>query len=150
MKRFSPFAYDQPIDASQGLIFRLNMLWQRSDFPASEGNFEKWNFILDRIFCNLMYKNNLDILKDNEGRIIDVKFSDEDQQTFQHLNSKVWEAQEEMRNVKTKKELHKANAKLYQALMMKDIGLRKFMHNTLKLYLRESSNNPSKSLFGGG
>jgi len=136
------------LDTSLGLIFRLNNLWQKTDAPASSGDFDRWNFILDRIFCNLLFKNELDVTKEN-GKIIKVGLCEDDQQLFDHLNKKVIETQQKIKNSRNNLEYQKAKVELYQALMMKDVGLRKFMHNSLKLYLKEVDNNPSRAMWGG-
>ena len=51
---------------------------------------------------------------------------------------------------KKKDSLKLSNGKLshYHAIMNYDIWLRKFMHNELSLYMKESSDNPSGALFG--
>jgi len=46
-------------DAGWGLIYRLNNLWGQVDPKATSGNFEGWNFVLDRIYCNLLYEDNM-------------------------------------------------------------------------------------------
>jgi intergrase/recombinase len=150
MKMAYKFNHDPnaPVDASLGLIFRLNGLWQRMDESAYNGDFVKWNAMLDRIFCNLLYKNSLDIVQDEKtGKIVDVKLDEEDQRTFDYLNNKYLSALETYRKARTKESLHNAKEELYAALMMKDVGLRKFMFK-LKLYLKESDRNPARSMFG--
>jgi len=137
------------LDTSLGLIYRLNILWTRVDTPAASGNFDRWNFLLDRIFCNLMYRNDFEIIKDDEGKITNVNLNEEDQELYDHLNKKVWESNEKLSKAKTPKEKHLAKLDIYNSLMMKDMGLRKFMHNTLKLYLKEVDSNPSKAMWGG-
>jgi hypothetical protein len=135
------------LDASLGLIFRLNALWQRTDAPATSGEFDKWNFILDRIFCNLLYKEDLVSEKDEEGNLTNVTLGEEDKKIYKILNRKVVMAKKLLKQAKTLDEKHDARSKLYHALMLKDIGLRKFMHK-LKLYMRESDSNPSRAMWG--
>ena len=63
-------SYQPNIDAGIGLIYRLNALWNQVDYAALNGDFERWNFVLDRIYCNLLYRNNLEIVytTDDKGR----------------------------------------------------------------------------------
>lgn len=136
------------LDASLGLIFRLNGLWQKVDIPASNGDNDRWNFLLDRIFCNLLYKNELNVRRNKEGKI-EVQLCEDDKEVYEYLNKKVIEAREQIRNAKTKEEFNEAKSNLYQALIMKDVGLRKFMHIRLKLYLKEFDRNPARAMWGG-
>jgi len=53
-KNFSP-----NIDAGWGLIYRLNSLWGQVDPKAVSGDYDGWNFVLDRIYCNLLYSNDM-------------------------------------------------------------------------------------------
>jgi hypothetical protein len=145
--RFDPNQRGQELDASLGLIYRLNLLWQRVDIPAASGQYDRWNFLLDRIFCNLMYKNAFDISYDTLGKVTNVKFNKEDEEVYQHLNKKAIEATTQMNKAKSLNEKHLAKINLYNALMLKDIGLRKFMFK-LRLYLRQSDNNPSRAMWG--
>ena len=50
-------------DAGWGLIYRLNNLWAQVDPKATGGDFEGWNFVLDRIYCNLLYEDNMIITR---------------------------------------------------------------------------------------
>ena len=57
----------QKYDATLGLIFRLNGLWAEVDIPAKTGDYEQWNNVLDRIYANLLYREDMVVEKDNEG-----------------------------------------------------------------------------------
>ncbi len=46
-------------DAGWGLIYRLNNLWGQVDPKATKGDYDGWNFVLDRIYCNLLYANDM-------------------------------------------------------------------------------------------
>ncbi len=46
-------------DAGWGLIYRLNNLWGQVDPKATKGDYDDWNFVLDRIYCNLLYANEM-------------------------------------------------------------------------------------------
>lgn len=140
-----------PIDASFGLIYRLNQLWQRVDVPAMNGDFDKWNFTLDRIFCNLLYKEDFEQVRDTEGNLIEVKLSGNDQEIWNYLNKKFLLARKKLKLAIKNRDLNAiqlAKSELYNALMFKDIGLRKFMFQ-LKLYMKASDSNPSKAMWGG-
>ena len=50
-------------DAGWGLIYRLNNLWAQVDPKATGGDYEGWNFVLDRIYCNLLYEDNMIITR---------------------------------------------------------------------------------------
>ncbi len=57
-------------DAGWGLIYRLNNLWGQVDPKATQGKVDEWNFVLDRIYCNLLYANDMivkRIYQCNEG-----------------------------------------------------------------------------------
>lgn len=136
------------LDAGLGLIYRLNLLWGKVDEAACSGSFDKWNILLDRILCNLLYKEDFEIVKDENQRVINVKLSENDQEIFDYLNFKVDIAFSNLKKIKNKSEYHEAKIKLYHALQMKDIGLRKFMFG-LKLYLKQSSDNPANAMWGG-
>lgn len=139
---------DRTLDTGWGLIMRLNYLWSRADQVSIAGDLESLNFVLDRIFCNLLYREPLEVNKDSEGNIIDVQLSEKDKQIWQQLNKRVNDARQSLRIAKQVKEYQKARADLYQALMMKDIGLRKFMFE-LKIYLKEADRNPARAMWGG-
>lgn len=141
--------FDGPLDAGLGLIYRLNRLWGDVDIYAARGDFEGWNARLDRVFCNLLYREDLVIEKsDDNGEIVSVELSDEDEEIYNYLNKKYKAALKEYRAAKTKEGIRKAKEKIFEALFLKDIGLRKFMRE-LKLYLKETTGNPSKAMWGG-
>jgi len=138
---------DGTIDTSWGLIYRLNKLWGDIDYYAARGDFENWNSRLDRVFCNLLFKEDLVLEKTENGEIVSVELSEDDQEVFDYLNKEYKSANEEYKNAKTKQEMIKAKEKVYHALMLKDIGLRKLMRE-LKLYLKEADPNPARSMWG--
>ena len=56
--------FDSPDkDAGWGLIYRLNNLWAQVDPKATGGDYDGWNFVLDRIYCNLLYEDNMIITR---------------------------------------------------------------------------------------
>jgi hypothetical protein len=147
---------DGTMDTTLGLIFRLNRRWDDCDKYSLAGDYQKWNLILDSIWRNLLYRDEIETTKETDAngkeRIIEIKLSEDDVKLWKKLNIPVIRAQDSIadaRRRKHKKEYDDALKKLYQALQMKDVGLRKFQHK-LKLYVKERSQNVSKSLFGGG
>jgi len=148
VKSFTP-----GIDASLGLIFRLNILWQTVDRKAMAGDMEGWSFTLDRIYCNLLYRGNMEIEYEDEEKknIKNISLSEEDSKMFNKFKDII-------RRIKTKrmsalknhqrKLYNSANQELYEALMMKDIWLRKLMQ-LQKLYLKEVEFNASRAILGG-
>lgn len=151
--------YEPGNDASLGLIYRLNNLWASADQKALSGNKDDWNFVLERIFCNLMYHPTYPSEENEKGEIVSIDLEDEDYRIFEMFKAKIKKIKSDMRDAlklyKTdnKKEgsqrFNKANQEFYDTLMEKDIWLRKLMMK-LKLYLRQAdSSNPSKSMWGG-
>jgi len=143
-------------DAGWGLIYRLNDLWRKVERCAPAGKYDEWNFSLDRIWCNLLYRNDVIITKDAKQEIIvSIELSEEDIDEKNFLDKKIFEARMVMergkKNQETnadKKNFTKAKMDYYNALMLKDVWLKKFM-NKLGLYLKEVTKDPSKAIYGG-
>lgn len=139
-------------DSTLGLIFRLNGLWAEVDGPAKKGNYNGWNNVLDRIYCNLTYRDTLKIEKEGD-KIISMKLSDKDSKEYEFLNSQILKYKKLSKLVKgkTKKGIDKkqvAKNLWYKSLILKDIWLRKYM-NELKLYIKETKKTPGSVMFGG-
>jgi hypothetical protein len=127
---------------------RLNKLWYEVDDSASAGDFAKWNIKLDCVFRNLLYKEYLDLEVDENGKVKSCKLSKQDQNIYNYLNSAVRIASAKFNTPhKTKKDYMQAKEDLYNALSLKDIGLRKFMFQ-LKLYLKQGDGNPANAMWG--
>ncbi len=142
--------YTPEVDTSYGLIYRLNYLWARADGEALTGNLTQWELILDRIFSNLLYRYEAEVKK--IGKKVSVKFTDKSFSAWKRLKEVITEAKIKKANaVRQKRGSEFMQGKLlhYQSVMNYDIWLRKFMHNELKLYMKEVSDNPSGALFGG-
>ena len=140
-------------DSTLGLIFRLNALWAEVDIPAKSGDYDSWNNVLDRIYVNLLYRNELNITKDGEGNITEVKLSEDDEKIYKYLSSEIAKYKKMYLRVrgKTKKGFDKkkiVRGRWYKAVMLKDIWLRKHM-NELKLYIKETKRTPGSVMFGG-
>jgi 23S rRNA maturation mini-RNase III len=151
--RYNNMNIDGTMDTTLGLIMRLNFLWTDAQTNAIQGNYVKWNFVLDAIWRNLLYRDELETekIKDKEGnviKIISVKLSDDDQKLWDKLNLNVISSMKDTKNAKSSKQCRDAMKDYYKALQMKDVGLRKFQHK-LHLYVKEKSKNPSNAMWGG-
>jgi len=174
-------------DAGWGLIYRLNNLWAQVDPKATGGDYEGWNFVLDRIYCNLLYDKEMIIKKvykceyghifssfkkrkecpkcrKSKGikseikviRINSIELSEEDKIVYEFLTDKIETAiNGKIKAMKSEKKIYEGKSienykkEYYQALMMKDIWIRKFMQE-LKLYLKVVERDPSSAMMGGG
>lgn len=136
-------------DASLGLVFRLNLLWSKTDYAALGGRYDEWNNTLDRIYCNLLYRE--DIVTDVEeetGKITKVTLSPKDTKVYRYLSLQVAKARKSYKQSHFRVGKGKAKSRWYHAVQKKDIWLRKFMQK-LKLYLKETEKRPGSVLFGG-
>ena len=153
-KKFaSTTKYAPTSDAGLGLVYRLNRLWATADYKSLAGDFDGWNFVLDRIYCNLSYREKLELQEQKEtGKIINFKMQDQNVEIYNIFKNRIRKAKIDFYNAMKKKngnELAEAREEHYQALMDKDMWLRKFM-TELGLYLKEHEYNPATALFGGG
>jgi len=142
-------------DTGWGVIYRLNGLFTEVETLAPSGKYDDWNIKLDRIWSNLVYRNPLE-WEEEGGEIIGVKFSDEDFAKKDFLDTQILKVKSEVsaarrkmspEDIKQSSEYIRAKRKLYQALMLKEIWLKKYMHE-LGLYLKEISHNPAGSMWG--
>jgi hypothetical protein len=149
-------SYQPDINAGIGLIYRLNSLWNRADFAALEGDMEKWNFVLDRIYVNLLYRNNLELeyTLSSEGKPIQINkigLLKEDvmiYEKFRNLIRQIKQKKLEAIKKKNRQDYNSQCEELYHILMLKDIWLRKFMQER-NLYLKEIEFNPANAMWGG-
>ena len=151
-----------PIDASYGLIYRLNYLWLQADFAALAGDFDKWGFILDRIYSNLLYRDKMEIVYANlKGEVVEypsdndhiteIKLTREDGLVYEKFRKMISEIKNKKLvalRTRNKKEYHRLVDEHYRVLMLKDIWLRKFMQDR-GLYLKEIDFDPTKAMWGG-
>ena len=143
-------------NAGWGLIFRLNDLWKEVEGHAPKGAYDMWNFKLDRIWCNLLYRNDVDIERDKKtSKILGMQLCKDDLEEKEFLDNQISKYKKEMKSLKdaegkiTNKPKHnQAMRNYYNTLMLKDVWLRKFM-NELDLYLQEIEFDPSKAIYGG-
>lgn len=141
-------------DATLGLIFRLNNLWAQVDVPASNGDYTKWNSILDRIYCNLLYKEDMVIVKDEKtGEIQKIELSSNDSEEYTFLSKRIFLWKTRYSSAGGKKNRKGVPLKTiawnnwYHSVQLKDIWLRKLMMK-LGLYLKEVEHSPGTALFG--
>lgn len=139
------------LDASLGLIYRLNILWRNVDMYTSNGKYDEWNNELDCIFKNLLFEKELELVRDDNGEIKEVKVNEDDHKIYSILSKKVfgWKMAW-IRELKTNKKSSKLpiiRSRWYEALMLKDIWLRKLMFRE-KLYLNRKKSAPGTALFG--
>ncbi len=139
-------------DATLGLIFRLNALWAEADIHAKNGSYDAWNNILDRIYCNLLYRENLVIVKDENKNIISMDLSINDKQEYDFLTSQISKYKIMYASAKgfykkgiTNKRM--AKSMWFKKLKLKDIWVRKLMSN-LNLYIKETTKTPGSAMFG--
>ena len=115
------------------------------------GNIDHWNYVLDSIYDNLSYSTDVDIKKDEAGKIIDVRFTSDNEKIYNFYNVKIAEAKLAKQNAikaRDKKAYIDAKNSLYFTIRNKDKWLRTFMHK-LGLYLKEYDNNLGAAMFGG-
>ena len=143
---------EEQIDASIGLVVRLNYLWSEADRKALLGEFDSWNFVLDRIYCNLMYRNPIEADLESDGKTIkDLKLNEESAVIYDKFLEKIKKAKLDLKNAarrNNRQEYYKCKEEYYRVLMLKDVWLRKFMQE-LRLYLKEFEFDPSRAMFGG-
>jgi hypothetical protein len=140
--------YQPEQNAGLGLIFRLNALWEKADRKALSGDNDAWELILDRIFSNLMYRQEAEKTLDNKGNVTDIQFKEDAMKEWDFLKQNISDMKLKVRaSTRTNINLNKTNH--YWAIVKYDIWLRKFMQSLGGLYLKESESNPSRALFGG-
>ncbi len=134
-------------DAGMGLIYRLNNLWVRADYFSEKGQQDKWDIILDIIFSNLNYRNEMVKVVDKKTGKISYKLAGNDFFIFKYFKLEIYTINDDIsktRNPKTKEEL---KSKLYYRLFEKGIWLRRMMQKQ-KLYLKESEQRQGSSTYG--
>jgi len=150
--------FNPTLDAGLGLIFRLNYLWNKSDRHALAGEMDQWNFTLDRIFSNLSYRGEMDIVwndpkeKDPAKQfILDIRLNHHDKlvhDKFKDMLKKIKIKRAIALKRKDKRTWSITQEEEYDLMMKKDIWLRKMMQ-IQKLYIKESEFDASKAMWGG-
>lgn len=142
-------------DTGWGLIYRLNNLFNQVELLAPKGQYDEWNFKLDRIFINLAYREKLKIIK-KDDEVTSVEYDEEAFSVKSYFDKQISLIKKKMRTIKkdnpdkeytkTKEYILEKN-NLYNMTNLKEVWLRKYMQQ-LGLYLKEVENNPGGSMFG--
>lgn len=136
-------------DTGWGLIFRLNLLLGKIETDHENGDIERWNKHIDRIYVNIIYKNDFEIIKDEKGKVIDCKLKKEDVELFAIMNKNLGELKTKEHKAlldQNYSNLRKIKNDIYALILKKDIWIRKKLFE-LKLYLRESESDPRKAIY---
>ncbi len=134
-------------DASLGLIFRLNNLWAKADYYAENGDYDKWNWVLDRIYVNLQYRNSMVKFTDEKTGKVKYKVPMKDVKVYRYFSISLGNAKKKYTESRNRITKRKMRNKWYHLLMEKDMWLRKFMQE-LKLYLKETEKRIGTSVYG--
>ena len=142
-----------PKDTGWGLIYRLNLIMGKIENDLETGNLDKWNLHIDRIYANIMFKDQGEHVYNSKGNIVDITFSKEDVEMFQRFAAKIRAIKQKIRTEMSQEEpkinlIHQYKDELYSILFKKDMWIRKRMF-ILKLYLRETESDPRKAIYGG-
>lgn len=149
-------AYFQPRqDTGWGLIFRLNGILNKIEHDVDEGDLDSWNKHIDAVYRNILYKNDVETIRDEQGKILDVRLTKEDTQIFSMFARNIKNVRDKMRVVtgyededEKRRLLHNLREELYNILFKKDLWIRKLMF-TLELYLRQVEHDPRRAIYGG-
>lgn len=155
--RSGPTTNKASLDTGWGLIYRINTLFNKAEDASLTGDFDKWNFILDRLFVNLCYKGVMDIQFDNNDfdssptKVVSINLPKEENMVFIKFREIIRNIKlRSMQAVKKRNKVEYENCKEehYKTLLMKDIWLRKIMMER-GLYLKEFEFDPSRAMWGG-
>ena len=137
-------------DATLGLIFRLNALWAEVDIHAKAGDYDSWNNTLDAVYRNLLYREDIVVIKDGNGKILKIELKKDDDEEYKFLCREISKFKLLYPRVKgfnekgiPKKKI--VRSLLYKSIAKKDIWLRKLM-NKLNLYIKESVSDPGEAM----
>jgi hypothetical protein len=119
----------------------------KTDYAVLEANYNKWDVLLDRIYANLLYREDMDVTEDSFGKITGVELSDKDKKIYVFLSKKIAESKSEFNKARTNDNKSLYRSEWYHATQKKDIWLRKLMYKH-NLYMRELTKTPGSALFG--
>ncbi|MFA5395244.1 MAG: hypothetical protein WC346_04420 [Methanogenium sp.] len=139
-------------DATLGLIYRLNLLWVKTDYAVLAAKYNEWDVLLDRIYANLLYREDMEVIEttDNitgEKEIKSIELSSKDKKIYIFLSKKISEAKFKFNHATSPMQKSITRSNWYHALQKKDIWLRKLMYKH-NLYLKEQAKTPGSALFG--
>jgi hypothetical protein len=139
-------------DASLGLIYRLNILWAKTDYAVLEANYDKWDILLDRIYANLLYREEMEVVEEinpstGQREIKSVELSTKDKRVYVFLSKQIYKYKRLFNIAKNPNDKSTFRSNWYHACQKKDIWLRKLMMKN-GLYLKENLKTPGSALFG--
>jgi hypothetical protein len=134
-------------DATLGLIYRLNLLWVKTDYAVLEANYDKWDILLDRLYANLLYREDMVLVENADGSLESVELSSKDKKVYVFLSRKIYEAKKRYLITNNPKNKSVFRSRWYRGVQKKDIWLRKLMHKH-NLYIKETAKTPGQALFG--
>lgn len=141
--------YEQKIDASLGLIYRVNGLFSAIERSFIAGQLDRVNLLLDRIYCNLLYRIPMDAkIDETTGKVVAIRVVNREKRIHSFFNKKIRLIRKQIAESKNPIEKKKYEARYYRVLELKDIWLRKFMQS-LGWYMNEKRKNPGRAMFGG-
>jgi hypothetical protein len=150
----SPF-FQPRQDTGWGLIYRLNLLLGKIETDVENGDIENWNKHIDSVFRNILYRNPEEIIKDEQGHIEDIRFSQEDIKVFSMFAKKIKEIKEGFNKLGDydneeykKKKRQELEEKYYNLVFKKDIWIRKKMF-AFDLYLKQIEHDARRAIYGG-
>lgn len=135
------------VDASLGLVYRLNILWSQVDYASIAGNYERWNNILGAIYRNLLYEDEVVVTEDGNGNPTKVELSVKDTKIYKIISLQISKAKNSFYKARSPTDKMRARNVWYHALQKKDVWLRKLMMKQ-KLYLKQTERKPGQALFG--
>jgi uncharacterized protein len=131
----------------------LNDLLSKIERDAENGDLNKWDLHLNRIYSNIIFKNKAEVVKDKQGKIIEINFCKDDMEEFSFFNNKIENLKSQMNqisdadNFDDKKKLKLRN-ELWSIINKKDTWIKKKMSDK-GLYLQQIEHDPSRAIFGG-
>jgi len=151
--------YQPRQDTGWGLIFRLNLLFGKIEEDVDRDDLDSWNKHIDAIYRNILYKQKEEIVKDENGKIKDVRFNQADVEIFSKFAQQIDVIKKEMHSIRgnnpyvepdieSGNQLFALKMKFYNIVFKKDIWIRKKMYQ-LDLYLKQAEHDPRKAIYGG-
>jgi hypothetical protein len=146
--------YTPKQDTGWGLIFRLNGILEKIETDVENGNMDRWNLHLDRVYANIIYKNKEEIIQDQNGKIVDFQLTKIDTDVFSKVNEIISKLKKDIHILQRSEDeddkilIGEKKRQLYNVIFKKDVWVRKKMFQ-LGLYLQKVEHDPSKALYGG-
>lgn len=151
MASFKNWQSEMKLDTGISLIFRISDILKKIEFDCERGDLESWDRHIGRIFNNVMFKAPGEVVKNEQGEIIDFHLTKEDMEIFGMFNRNIFsirKAMIEARRDGDREELQLLNLKYHSTINKKDLWIRKLLFK-LDLYLQRAEHDPSKAIYGG-